>query len=487
MTILLALLLACSPIAAQDALDEKIKELAGRIAKDGISGRLAEAAATEPGIQAIHEKIDFLLSTRISRIERDSTGAFEDYLFSADANGDYHLRPERKAEFEALRARLPDALKAMAGLNRRADDIVRRLGDASPMDRQAKTVWNDSGFRTAFFHRHPAELRQLNDDEQLDAQGFRGLERQPDGKVRVAGPYAQELKDRMNEIFDQLEAIKPYEKSYLKRVAAVSDPAARTLLAGDPALLFLLGRVIRQTNEQFPTPIGTLTEGDEEKKVEPSVAFNLDLAEFVPVLKEAEAALPDLKKRMEGRTADLAGGETETNVVEFVRNDRARVLLAERLLAARDEQSRKADEIMNAVLESDFTVEGERLTVKKGTFTDDDGKDSPAALLEALNQVRQEFDGTIRQDFDRIAERCTDPEVIGVLENRPGTYLLMEFRDRVADRLTDAIRRQGLDVFVRAYLVKQGDAYAVRPDRTVRVEAILKRAEEIRKEQEKQK
>jgi hypothetical protein len=35
--------------------------------------------------------------------------------------------------------------------------------------------------------------------------------------------------------------------------------------------------------------------------------------------------------------------------------------------------------------------------------------------------------------------------------------------------------------------VKEGDAYRVRADRTVRVEALLRRTEQIRKEQEQQK
>jgi hypothetical protein len=70
-----------------------------------------------------------------------------------------------------------------------------------------------------------------------------------------------------------------------------------------------------------------------------------------------------------------------------------------------------------------------------------------------------------------------------VLENRPGTFLLMDFRDRVLARLVDGVRRQGLDTFIRAYFVKQGDVYTVRADKTVRVEALLKRIEAIRKEQ----
>jgi len=485
---LLALVLVCGSAAAQDSLDEKIKELAGRIVKDGVSGRLAEAAATDAGIQAVHEKIDFLLSTRIERIDRDPTSCLEDYLFTTDANGDLHLRPERRPEFDALRGRLPDAMKAMAGFNRRADEIVRRLGDTSELDRLAKAAWNDSRFRAAFFHRHPAELRERDEVEQLDAQGFRGLERQADGKWRVTGPYAQELLDRIHGDFEALDALKPYEKSFLKLVAALGDPTARALLSRDTAILFLLGRVIRQAAEGSDAPIGTATEGDEDKKIEPSVAFNLDLTGYVPAVRECEAALPALQHRLEDLARDLAGGgRDEANVVEYLRNDRARVLLAERLLGARDDQRRKADDILKATIEEDFTRDGERLSVKKGRYLDDDGKESPALFLEAIEAVRAEFEGTIRQDFDRIAERCTDADVIPAFENRPGTYLLMEWRDRVVDRQSDAIRRQGLDVFIRAYLTKQGDGYAVRPDRTVRVEALLRRAEQIRKELDRQK
>jgi hypothetical protein len=142
---------------------------------------------------------------------------------------------------------------------------------------------------------------------------------------------------------------------------------------------------------------------------------------------------------------------------------------------------------MNAMQQEDFAGEGERLSVRKGKFVGEDGKESPKVLLDSLNGVREEFAGSIREDFDRIAERCTDPVVVAVLENKPGTYLLTEFRDRVVDRLTFAVRQEGFPTFLRAYLVKQGETYSVRPDKTVRVEGLLKRVEQIRKEQEKDK
>src|SRR5258708_26987161 len=156
-------------LAAQDNTDALIRDLAGKLARDGISGRLADAAAGDAGVQAIQEKIEFLLSSRVARLERDASGCFEDYLFAPDTNGDLRLRAERKAEYETLRLRLPSALKAMAGFNRRADAIVRRLGETNEMDKLAKTAWNDSGFPAPFFHPHP-ELRELDDPELLDAQ-----------------------------------------------------------------------------------------------------------------------------------------------------------------------------------------------------------------------------------------------------------------------------------------------------------------------------
>ncbi|MBI3857893.1 MAG: hypothetical protein HY293_19620 [Planctomycetes bacterium] len=476
---MLTLLFLASTALTQDDLDGAIRGLAEKLSREGLSGKLAEAAASDAGIQAIHEKIDFLLSARISRFERDAVGHLEDYLFSADAAGDLHLRPERKPEIDALVARLPLAPRAMSGFSRRADEIVGRLGN-SPMDLRAKAGWGDPNFRTAFFHRHPAELRELDDAELLDAAGFRGLQRGKDGRLRVAGPWAGELLERMTGTFEQLEALKKYEKSYLKLVAKVGDGAARAALTADTCSLFLIGRVIRQAGEGSPAPIGGLVEGDEEQKIEPAVTFNRELAELLPEVKEFDALLQGLQKDLDRLAAGIDGaGETERKIIEFVRNGRARALIAERILDFKEDQKRKSEEIMNATLEDGFTADGEKLTVKKGRYVDGDGKESPDALGAEFEGVIAEFNGSIRQDFDRIAERCLDPGVIALFEDRPGTYLLAEFRDRVVETMAHGIRNGGLDVFIKTYLVMQGDKYVVRPERASRVEAILKRATDI--------
>lgn len=412
MKILLFLLLA-----AQDNLDNAIRSLPEKLSKEGISGRLADAATSDAGIQAIREKVDFLLAARISRFERDAVGHLEDYLFTVDELGDLRLRPERRSDLEALVKRLPFASRAMSGFSRKADDLVRRLGD-SELDKRARAAWSDPVFRTAFFHRHP-ELRELDDAEQVAAVGLHRRD-------------------------EQLEAIKPYEKSYLQLVAQVDDAGTRKVLAGDTALLVLVGRVVRQSAEGAAVPIGAL---EEEK-----ISFTKPLAELLPLVKDVEAILPRLSA---------------------VEDPRSRVLIAERIVDLQEEQKRKCEEIMAAVLEDGFTADGDRLSVKKDRY------ESPDALTAELDGIIAEFHGTMRQDFDRIAERCLDPDVIALFEDKPGTYLLAEFRDRVIAALAHEIRTSGFDVFLKTYLVKKGDVYVVRPERALRVEAILKRAADI--------
>lgn len=478
-TAALVVVLSAGIVHAQEDLDGAIRALKEKLSKEGITGKLAEAAASDAGIQAIHEKIDFLLGARISRFERDAVGHLEDYLFTADANGDLVLKPEHKPEIDALVRQLVLAPRAMTEFSRRADDIVRRLGDGT-MEKRAKSSWSDPAFRTAFFHRHPAELRELDDFELLQAVGFRGLVPGKDGKLCLAPPYGQELKGRIAGTFEQLESVKKYEKSYLKQTSQIADGVERSALVADSAALFLIGRVIRQAADNDPKPIGTLTEADEDKKIEPGISFAAGLAALLPEVKEFDRTLAEVEKSLDRIVRDLDGtGAEERNVLEFVKNERARALLAERILALREEQRRKAEEIMNATLEDGFTALGDRLSVKKGRFVDGDGKDSVEQLGSELNGVIEEFNGTARQDFDRIAERCLDPGVIALFEDRPGTYLLMEFRDRVVDRLAYAIRNSGIEVFTKTYLRQEGDVYVVRPERAQRVQAILNRATAI--------
>ena len=209
--------------------------------------------------------------------------------------------------------------------------------------------------------------------------------------------------------------------------------------------LFVIGRLFRQVHDGAPAPLGALEDGDEENKIEPKISFTVDLAALLPEIKEVEKTLVEVARGLDRIVAEVDGaGEEEKKILEVLRNGHARMLIAERILDLREEQIRKSDEIMNAVIEDGFEAQGDRLKVKAGRYVDGDGKESAEALATELHGIIEEFNGTVRQDFDRIAERCLDPGVIALFEDRPGTYLLEEFRDRVVERLADGIRRSGL-------------------------------------------
>jgi hypothetical protein len=472
--------------AAPDDLDGAIRDLALKISKEGLSGRLAAAAAQDWGVQAIREKIDFLLGAKTSRYERDPLGYYEDHLFSADSTGDLHLRPERKPEMERLALRMARAGDSMKDFNRRADDLVKRLELTTDYEKRAKESWSDPAFRLAFFHRHPAELRELSPGDLADVLLLRGLERGTDGKLRVGGPYADELRQRMDTTQGALDMLKTYEKAYLQEAAKVKEAGPRAIVTSDTGILVILGRLLRQASEGGPESIGGITEGDEDKNKPPVVSFNLELEELAPLVKEAEAAASALQPFFEKTIPEVAGGgEPEESVLQFLKNARARMLLAERSMAMRKDQESKAEEIMNAAIADGFEEKDGRLRIKRGRYLNDQKVESIDALGDELNGVIEEFNGTIRQDFDRIAERCMDGAVIAMFEDRAATFLLMDHRDLAIATAVEAVKKQGLEIFMKTYLVKLGDSYGIRPERARRIEAILERAQEIKKEKEK--
>jgi hypothetical protein len=486
-SLVLALLgLGALPAPAQEDLDAAIKDLATKLSKEGISGRLAEAAAQDWGVQAIREKIDFLVGDRTGRLDRDPQGYYQDLLFTTDAKGDFVLRPEQKDALARLAQRMKNPAASMADFNRRADDLVKRLGEASDYDVRAKTAWKDPAFRLAFFHRHPAELRELSLLEIADRLLLRGLVPGPDGKLRIGGPSADELRSRMDSTQGTLDMMKVYEKSYLQEAAKVKDADARALLVSEAGISVILGRLFRQATEGGSESIGGLTEGNEGAGRPPEVSFNLGLDELVPLIKAAEEMAAGLAGHFDRAAGEIApDAEPEQNLLRFLKNRPARLLMAERALFWRKDQASHAEDIMNATIEDAFEEKDGHLRVKKGRYVNDQKVDSLEALDSELNNVVEEFNGSMRQDFDRIAERSLDPLVISVFENREATFLLLEHRDIAVGAAVETVKRQGLDLFKKIYLAQEGDHFTVRPERTQRVEAILERAKAIKKENEK--
>ncbi len=445
MTTALALLACLVPV--QDDRPAAIRDLAGRLSKEGLSGKLAEAAAADWGVQAIEEKIDFLLAGETAPLERDPMGRWLEAHFSRTPAGDFVLIPEKKAALAKLQARAGRAAAGMAGFFARCDGMTARLGTEG-LAARARDWWSRPDYRVAFFHRHPAELREHSAEELLEAQ----------------------LRDRMPSLAARLEAAKGYEKAYLQEASKVAEAGARAALSRDEAILFLVGRMLRQQEEGSPIQIGGIREGDPDGGRAPSLSFNLDLVELLP---DVEAGL-----KLAAWIREHAAGREELG------NAGIRLLLAEGIHAEQDRQRRQAAEIFDAVLSDCFVEEGAALRMKPGRFVDGEGKDSVEAFDTEHQAVIEEFEGALRQDFDRVAERCLEPELAALFENKAATYLLIEQRDRDVEGLLEGIRRGGLDLFAKTYLREEGGGLTVRPERAARVEALLKRAEEIRKQAE---
>jgi hypothetical protein len=440
-------------VLAQDDRPAALRTLAETLSRDGLSGRLAEALGTEEGVQAAEERIDFLLALETGPLERDGHGAWLGHLFSRPPGGDFNLRPERLAEFQALQKRAAKADEGMDPFFRRCDDLVKRIAGDGPLEAKARALWSDREFRIAFFHRHPAELRALAFDDLLEIAASRGV----DGETQ-----------------ERLEAVKDYEKAYLQEAAKIEAKEAREALASDAGILFVLGRLLRQQAEGSEIQIGGIVEGDPDAGKPPRISFNLPLAELSASFAQTRLLAAELGKAAEG--------VADPGLREFLKHPRSAVLVAERLQGLLEDQQRKADGIFDAVLADGFGEEAGRLVVKKGRYVDDQGADSVDALAADHHLVIEEFEGSLRQDLDRVAERAADDSVARLFSNKAATSILYEHRDRFVERAIETIRSRGVDLFASAYLTEVGGTRVVRGDRASRVEALLQRAAAIRKE-----
>ncbi len=466
---------------AQDELDGKFSDLSDRLAKDGPSARLAGLCGSDHGRQALREKIEFLLQSRAGRIERDPQGHFEDHAFEKDADGNLRVRPERRADLEALARRAAAAPRVMQGFNRRADAFAATIDDSTPIGKRMKAAWLDPEFRLGMFHRHSADAREGSAEEHLEALLLGALERGKEGRFRVADARRPGMRDFIAGTYAILDQVKEYEKAYLRKAAAVNDEAARRALSSDAGTLFVLGRLARQAAEGAEARTGELSQAENEER---DVSFNADLAELAAALREGEKLSGELKARFEALGKELSGsGIDELDLFDFLKNERVRMLVAERILGTMEEQRRKAAAVFDAVREDAFTDAGGKLAVKKGRYVDENGADSPDALEAELRGPVDELSGA-HAPFALVAERAADRAAIDLFENRAATFVFQDEVGRVAAELVAAVRRDAFDLFLRTYCARTGESYAVRPERAHKVEELARRAEQIRKEQE---
>lgn len=477
---LVAAMMACSASAArgQEDLDARLEELASKLSREGASAKLGGLCATESGRAAIREKIEALVNHRAGRLDRDPHGHYEEYLFARDEGGALRVRPERKGEVERLAADVADAHRPMASFHRRVFELVGRIDGDGEMEKKARGWWSDSTFRIAFFASRAGELREMEVPELLHDLLGKGLVRRDDGRLRVAGSHRDEVRERVTAAYAQLDQVKELEKSYLKSLAEAGDEVRKALVT-DTASLYVLGRLLREAGEGVPEPVGAVGEGDGGEK---TVGFNVPLADLVAPLKECEALLAELRPWFEKTSAALSGaGVDELEMFDFLKNERARVLVAERVLALRNGQRARADAVFAEVLADGFEANGAKLAVKKGRYVGEEQKDSPDAIEAEHKAVVDGFWGG-RYPFDLVAEHCADPKIAEAFASPAGTLAVQEHMGRVVGELREKIAARGVEFFTSLYLAKKGDALEVRPGREARIDQLAVRAAQIRKE-----
>ena len=252
----------------------------------------------------------------------------------------------------------------------------------------------------------------------------------------------------------------PLTGSYFKQVALLRDDAVRGRLVSETGMLAVLGRVLRQAAEGSEIVLGEISTADDGRK---DVAFKLPLAELAPLVKDVEGILTDLAPLLKEKPAAH------------------RVLMAEAVLGLRDARKAVADNVFAEVVEDGFEANGDALRVKKGRYVDGDMNESPDALDDEHRGLIEVFKGS-RSALDQLVELCADPAEAAPFADLTATFIVQEHQAQVVEELREAIRARSFDLFAELYLEKKGARWAVRPERAARIDEMVKRANEIKKE-----
>jgi hypothetical protein len=443
MILLLALLLS------QDDLDGRLRALGEKLAPDGPSAALAELCRSEHGRAALLEKVQLLVEHAAARLDRDPLSVFQEHYFAADATGALRVRPERQADFERLARDIQDAPQLMAPFNRRVLELVGRIAGDGPLETRARAWWADSAYRVAFFASRSDELRE-RDLTALRRERFEA----PPGEILAW----------LNGLAARAEAAKELEGAYLKNLAGLDDDTRRELVT-DAASLFVLGRILRQREEEVPNALASVEE--------PEIAFRVPLTDLPHLIREGAALLAELSSLFE---RDAAGLSAEA--AALLRQPRVRALAVEEFLGRRQEDRARAEAVVAEILADGFEAEGAKLRVKPGRYKGEGDVDSAEVLDAEHRAVVDGFRGG-RRDLDLIAEHCADPKAAWVFASAEGTLRLRERIERLVAERRAAVEARGVELFRELYLAREGERWTVRAERAAKVTELGRRADEI--------
>lgn len=461
------------PARGQESLERAAAELAQKLAPDGPAGKVAEAARTEAGRRALAEALREAVAWKIRPVERDPDGFFETWFFIRDEEGTLRPRPERAAEFDALRRSLERARTAFAEFNAKADAFAARIVETGELDRRIKAAWMDPAFRQAAF----ADLVRESEAEESPVDRIESaLRRDTAGMLHVREDRSEEIHELTDEIFGRLVRGAPYEAEYVACVDRHADAETQRVLTSEFGRVFARARMGRSEDEDGnPLKRMLVKYGLVDGEAAALARLRKDVEEGRRVLRDIQARLT----RIAGALSEE--GQAGKKLKAFLSEEASQAALAEDLVAASYESVDPVERYFNDVAANFFEPRGTGLAYRA---TGEDGK--PVSLNDLDRELRERVSDIGGETFRDMAERCADPGVAELLAAPLAVPALERCRDRLIEAFVEEVAGQAVPAFVRRYLSETGDRYAWRPDRTAKAEAIVARAREIAKEMEQE-
>lgn len=457
---------------AQEDLDAELERLAPRLAPGGPAATFALLLKSEAGRLVLKERVLVLSNQQVERYDRDPAAYYERYLFAEDQEGNLRLRPERVAELERLAREVERRKRGFADFDRKGAELAGQVKGEGPLDRRLKAAWENRPFRLVLFQRLGPEVREADREELFNAAFAKGLVRQRDGRLRVRGQYKGELLSEVDEIRGLADSYKACGE-WIGQVLPRLEPADRRR-AGSAAGRLVVGRVLAEIGAENPVE-NFLGRFKEE---------SLALLDEIKTTEELAAEIKPLVERTAADIEEVTDGDKKAKA--FLKDEACVLLLAGRMVSRSAERKHATAAAIATFRDEHFAAdEGSGiLSVKKGRFVNEQGEDSLDALNAEIDGMLNEY-AAVRAGLDAIAERLIDPALCALFDTPEGSTAFREHQGRVIEDLKEAARDEALRTFVGTYLVREGERYVVRPERVGRVEAMARRAEEIRLELEK--
>lgn len=432
-------LLTAGRAAAQDDLDTDLEKLATKLAKDGVTGQLAELFKSDEGRLVVREAITTLVSRATDRHDRDMTAYYERHFFTEDAAGNLTPRPERKAELEGLAREVARRTGNLAPFLKACDGVTAAIKGDGDFENRARAYWNSPDFRLALYFRLDGYAREPHPEMLFHRLIGRALHRGTDGKLHVRGPHRDEVLSIEAQIRGELEGLAPFEDRLPKGKHAAS-PEGRVLL-------------LRRIAENPEDPDFNVDEAH--------AALTAVARDFAPIIARTVAELPD-----------AAGNDRR--IRSLLTDPQGVALLCDLARQTIDERRAYREIAVENFRNDHFDVaEDGSLTVKAGRW------ESPDAMAGEFDNYKNEMNNVLIA-FEEISSRVLDASLVELFESKPGASALYESLIETVEGLKEQVRDAGVERFIQSYLVKKGDVLIVRPERAGRVEAMVKRAGEVK-------